>query len=100
MNMDFTIPKGNSFDSFLKQLHDYIPSDYAWFKREKLRESGLVDGDIVVVKSNYANNKLATVIDYPNGLLLQDMDSNSDEGMKNRKGEVFTVTAFRKVFVG
>lgn len=100
MNMDFTIPKGNSFDSFLKQLHDYVPSDYTWFKREKLGESGLVDGDVVVVKSNYNNNKLATVIDYPNGLLLQDMCSSSDEGMQNHKDEVFTVTAFRKVFIG
>lgn len=100
MSMDFTIPKGNTFNGFLKQLHDYVPSEYAWFKREKLSESGLVDGDVVVVKSNYNNNKLATVIDYPNGLLLQDMGSHSDEGMENHKGEVFTVTAFRKVFIG
>lgn len=100
MNMDFTIPKGNSFTSFLSQLFKYVPSEYAWYKREVLADSGLKDGDVVVVSSNYENNKLAVVINYPRGLVLQDMCSSTDEGKSNSKGDEFTVTAFRKLFTG
>lgn len=92
--LEMTIPKGNTADSLIEEISQFS-ENYRWHDRSDTAELvKLEDGALVIVDSSFGIVP-AYVNKYPSRILLQDVASNSDEGMKNHQGKIFTVEKWK-----